>query len=271
MNVARRWLNRAGGVFLFVVALAILALVVLRLTAPMYPATPAIAHAGGRIEGRDYTNSLAAFDLAYAKGFRIIEVDFQKTSDDVVVCGHDWDKYAAAPSYAEFTEIRAQDGLAACIVSDVIAWLEAHPDVQMMSDAKSDVLAINDMLHGLLGDRLIAQAYTADQVAQLRELGISHIILTLYRLGNLGRKIAELEKLVASGLGIDAVTMPIIDALTGTALLAKHRLGTPVYSHTVNSCFLLSLLWGMGVDAIYTDDLPPHGCGAKENSETKTT
>ncbi|MBR3568291.1 MAG: hypothetical protein IKN94_08465 [Salinivirgaceae bacterium] len=47
------------------------------------------AHAFGRIDGYDYTNSKEAFYQSYANGYRIFEVDIQLTSDSIPVCMHD--------------------------------------------------------------------------------------------------------------------------------------------------------------------------------------
>ena len=51
-----------------------------------------IAHAGGGIKGQNYSNSIEALDLNYAKGFRYFEIDFSWSSDRQLVCLHDWHK-----------------------------------------------------------------------------------------------------------------------------------------------------------------------------------
>jgi arylsulfatase A-like enzyme len=50
-----------------------------------------VAHAGGGIKGRSYTNSLEALDENYRRGFRFFELDFNWTSDNQLVCIHDWE------------------------------------------------------------------------------------------------------------------------------------------------------------------------------------
>ena len=51
-----------------------------------------IAHAGGGINGINYSNSIEALNHNYAKGFRYFEMDFSWTSDNKLVCLHDWKK-----------------------------------------------------------------------------------------------------------------------------------------------------------------------------------
>lgn len=49
-----------------------------------------IAHAGGEIDGKTYTNSVQAWTLSYEKGNRVFDADMNYTSDGVMVLRHDW-------------------------------------------------------------------------------------------------------------------------------------------------------------------------------------
>ena len=49
-----------------------------------------VAHAGGGIRGKTYTNSLDALDQNIKNGFVYFEIDFSLTKDDQLVCLHDW-------------------------------------------------------------------------------------------------------------------------------------------------------------------------------------
>lgn len=260
MHPIRRWLNRVGGVFLLGLCILAVWTVIIRLTSEMYPQVQSIAHAGGRIDGQVYTNSLAAFNQAYARGFRMIEVDFLKTADGIIVCGHDWDDFNATPSNQQFLQRRTLDPFPACTLTELLEWLDRHPDVVLVSDAKMDVITVNQTLHSSLGARLFAQAYNVGDVPLLHEAGISNIILTLYRAGNRNARLDEISAVAASGIKIVALTIPAIDALTGAAIFAKSRLEVPVYTHTINACWLSNVFWVLGVDAVYTDDLGPDGC-----------
>ena len=44
-----------------------------------------IAHAGGGIEGKIYTNSLEAITNSINLGYKLIEIDLRETNDDVFV------------------------------------------------------------------------------------------------------------------------------------------------------------------------------------------
>lgn len=59
-----------------------------------------IAHAGGQIDGKKYTDSLEALDYSYSKGLRLLELDIITTSDGYYVAAHDWKTWAGMTGYA---------------------------------------------------------------------------------------------------------------------------------------------------------------------------
>src|SRR5690606_19320291 len=86
--------NKRSGIFFII--LILLGLIILnkasialkgfnKLTPP-----PLVAHAGGAIYGFKLTNSLEALEESYENGFKLIEMDFEWTSDGKVVAIHDW-------------------------------------------------------------------------------------------------------------------------------------------------------------------------------------
>ena len=52
-----------------------------------------IAHAGGAINGAVYTNSRESIEKAVKNGFKMIELDLDKTSDGEIAALHDWDYF----------------------------------------------------------------------------------------------------------------------------------------------------------------------------------
>ena len=49
-----------------------------------------IAHSGGRIDGKLYSNSLEAWEKSYSAGVRIIDADITTTSDNYLIIRHGW-------------------------------------------------------------------------------------------------------------------------------------------------------------------------------------
>ena len=260
MGPLRRGLNTLGAVVFLALLLIVTTIAVYRVfLAPAFPEVVNIAHAGGAIDGRAYTNSLKALDQSAADGFTVFEIDFLKTSDGVVVCGHDWDSFpAGAPDLAGFLSGRGPRS--ACTVEEFFAWMDLHPSAILVSDAKVDVIEINGMLRERLGDRLVPQAYSVEELQQLLADGSPRVILTLYRLEGLSAMLREIEAAAAFRERLAAVTMPADDALVGLALWAKFRTGRPVMAHTINDCTIANTLVALGVDALYTDTLAPGTC-----------
>lgn len=53
-----------------------------------------VAHVLGGIDDKAYTNSKEALLYNYNLGHRAFEVDFSITSDEKLVCAHDWEHVA---------------------------------------------------------------------------------------------------------------------------------------------------------------------------------
>lgn len=49
-----------------------------------------IAHGGGGVSGKCYTNSIESWDYSYSKGIRVIDADVRFTSDSILVLRHYW-------------------------------------------------------------------------------------------------------------------------------------------------------------------------------------
>lgn len=111
-----------------------------------------IAHSGGAIDGRVYTNSLEALNSNYAKGYRYFEVDLERTSDDKTVLLHDWENgftnLFGAPSLTrssdEFINARSSHGYHQLTADTLIDWSVAHPEARIVLDMKNNYLATLD-------------------------------------------------------------------------------------------------------------------------------
>ena len=164
---------------------------------------PPIAHAGGALDGRSYANSIAALKHNFDLGFRWFELDFQRTADGELVCGHDWGATLpeelglpadAPPTLAGFRHVVAGAANAPCLLEQLRGWLEAHPDARIVTDFKARAIDGPRVLAERIperGQRLIAQVYQPDEIAQARALGYPDIIWTLYRYSGQTRDVVE--------------------------------------------------------------------------------
>lgn len=224
-----------------------------------------IAHAGGAIGNRTYTNSLEALDANYEKGHRFFEMDFSWTADGQLVAIHDWDnafrqmfllpENAAIPTKTQFLELPTKNGLTQLSLEQVLHWVQEKGDAFLVTDVKAhNVKALNriNTYYKKFKKHIIPQVYSYLEYDKAARLGYSNIILTLYRM-----KTDPLEVLSFSKTHSPfAITMPWQMAQKGLAyyLYKNHTL---VYAHTVNDINLFNSLRRVGVYGIYTDYISP--------------
>ena len=143
-----------------------------------------IAHAGGQIDGRTYTNSRQALDLAYENGLRLFEIDLIKTRDDVLVAAHDWEKWRNAtgsevevPSHREFKETLLFGKYQTLDLSDLDEWFALRTDAYLVTDEVRDSAGlVEDFSHE---DRLIVEVFSIDDYRRASEEGVRHPMLSL--------------------------------------------------------------------------------------------
>ena len=182
---------------------------------------PLIAHAGGGLPTAIYTNSLEALELAAKHRFQLIELDFQKTPQGIVI-GHDPTR------------------LSAMTLDQLLDFLRRNPGVSIVTDFKTDnVQGLRQLAQqaGPMRSRFIPQIYSLDEYGPVRAMGFPQPILTAYRITNL----TWISR--ANAMPIRAVTMPFY--LRHLSAFVDH----PVYLNTANE--------PMSGYGLYTDCLIP--------------
>lgn len=232
-----------------------------RIGEPVRP-LPRVAHAGGGYEGLVYTNSIQALD-ANANKFDLFEIDLSFTSDDKLVCIHDWGvsaelafgrKFDPPPTLHQFNALVSKSAqYKNCTLDTLVVWLRAHPGKRLVTDVKADnlrALKVIVKMYPGINKRVIPQIYHPREYSEVKKMGFDDVILTLYRWD------ANMPYVVLRALFIDlyAVTMPI-----ERAYFARYfrKLGIPTYVHTINSAEGLNIMRIFGATEIYTDWLEP--------------
>ncbi len=226
-----------------------------------------VAHAGGGIRGRSYTNSIDALNYNFKRGFRYFDLEFSMTTDGQIVCLHDWEKIfkssfgidSTGPlSLKEFAELVAtRSEFTNCTLDSLADWMREHPSSSVITDVKGRNLAALKIIRKTLPDaerRVIPQVYNPANFKVVREMGFEQIIWTLYRYGGSEPKILDwVEKFQPPF----AVTMPKrwAESDLPTKLAEK---GIPTFTHTINSrAAAKKFMSTFGITEIYTDFLPP--------------
>ncbi|MBV1876806.1 MAG: sulfatase-like hydrolase/transferase [Pseudomonadales bacterium] len=238
----------------------------LRIVPQPQPTGLNIAHAGGGILDKTYTNSFEAMNHSLNRGFKLIELDFSWTSDGELVCLHDWQqgfetlygKKTTTPlTYAEFIALKTRNGaFNACTLTGLRHWLAKHPEVRIVTDIKNDNIAGLRKIAALIPefeDRIIPQIYLIESLAKVSAMGFKDIIFTLHYLGDSAQDII----LQVGEKPLFAITMPINRVKEGLATAFSEK-GYRVYTHTINNPTRARILKDFfQVDNIYTDFLEP--------------
>ena len=164
-----------------------------------YSKTDMIAHAGGTFNKMDHTNSKEAVDnylmSTVDDEIRVIELDFDYTSDDKLVCSHLYsDKgFKEVPTYEEYMSYN-KDGYTTMDINDIIKYMEDNKNLYIMVDTKVEnhtdktiVDIAKDMINNMndeLINRLIFQLYIPNQKKEMIKLynfKEENLVLSLYK------------------------------------------------------------------------------------------
>jgi len=230
-----------------------------------------IAHAGGGLQGKTYTNSFEAIEENFKRGFSYFEIDFSFTKDDQLACIHDWDKNFETSFGFKIKDIPTLDYFETlvdnspkfhnCTLDSLANFIEKHPEIYIVTDVKEDNLQALQIISERVEDyqkRIIPQIYNPANYSKVKAMGYEQIIWTLYRYSFSSQ---DLTKEVLSWTdkfeGNFAIIMPEDKAKTNLPIgLFKKQI--PTYVHTINEnkdkdYFLKKQM----VSEIYTDFLPP--------------
>ena len=141
-----------------------------------------IAHAGGMIEGYKYTNSLESLKNSYNKGFKLIELDLIKTSDNFIVAAHDWKfwkkvtnyKGKIPPTYEDFMNHKIYGRFTPLDMNSINNFFEKHHDAILVTDKINDPeLIINKFTDP---DRLFMELFSEEAVREAHKLKFNGIM-----------------------------------------------------------------------------------------------
>ena len=201
-----------------------------------------IAHAGGGIDGRTYTNSKKALMNALDNGFRYIELDLFETPDGNVVCSHDSSTYKIRP----IMTLREAVGI----------WQERP--FEFVVDKISDAQLLN---HYFKKNRehVYVEAFCIGDYKQLKQNGYVPML-------SLGGNLRGFIKYLVTSLYCGKVKRIVLYYKIPEYLLRIYkRLGTQIVVFTINDESYLKKHIGRDVDMVYTDFLIPSDLSMKHD------
>lgn len=197
-----------------------------------------IAHAGGSIDGKIYTNSLEALDYNYERGFRLFELDISKTSDGKYVAAHDWKHWSGLTQYNELVPVTEEEFLKHQLLGKytplnmarINEWFRKHPDAILVTDKINEPREFAAKF--IDRKRLMMELFTLDAVKQGLSIGIKSAMLSESVLGDLGKdRMSMLKK-----LGVKDIALSRINIASNVSFLQKlSKNGIRVYVFHVNA------------------------------------
>lgn len=224
-----------------------------------------VAHAGGGINNKIYTNSIEALDSNTKKGFQYFEIDFVFTEDERLVCLHDW-KSNFKKMFGFETEkkltleelnylIKNKSEFQICTVYSLAEWMKENPSASIITDVKEkNIEALKIILKELPNAkiRVIPQIYHPENFEIIKDFGYKKIIWTLYRYNGDNQDVLNWVKQFRGPFGI---TMQKSKA-ESTLPKELQKRGIPSYVHTVNTTQEAEKYINIfGITEIYTDFL----------------
>ena len=170
-----------------------------------------IAHAGGAIDGINYTNCLEALDLSYSKGCKLFELDLIETSDGKFVAAHHWEQYKTITDYQgtidntplteeEFLSLKIHGEYTPMNMDAINIWFSKHPDAFLVTDKTDNPKKIyNDFL---FRDRVIMELFSWETIDMAITLGIKPLVTDYLFFGNPDiEQVLEEKKIEYFGMG----------------------------------------------------------------------
>jgi len=141
-----------------------------------------IAHGGGAIDNKKYTNSREAVLSSINNGFRYIELDLQYTADSQLVCMHsheDYRKMTNTPdstrlTYPYFKSQKIYGKYTPITAEDIVAIQKEH-HFTLITDKISDPAIINRYFSGIK-EHMLVEAFSLEDYKELIERGYTPML-----------------------------------------------------------------------------------------------
>jgi glycerophosphoryl diester phosphodiesterase len=229
---------------------------------PYWATTHIVAHAGGNASGYAYTNSLEALNVTCSAPVKAIEVDFAVTTDNTLICTHDWKRFGKATTLNTFLSKKIYDMFTPITAATAIQKLYASGKY-LVIDAKTKptikvyrkIIALCDELKiPQYKNYVIPQIYKRSDYASFEKVyNFPNGIFTLYRIKNLtDKKLKKIAKFCRKKHLVLTISNKRYNKHRA-ALIRRYKV--PAAVHTVNSKKSYKKMRKKGASVIYTDKM----------------
>ncbi len=173
-----------------------------------------IAHAGGKIQGYTYTNSKEALDLSYKKGFRLFELDINRSKDGQFIAVHDWKHWADITNQknkgpvlkSEFLKHKIYGEFSPLDMKGINEWFKNHEDAILVTDKVNDPRGFANAF--IDPSRLMMELFSMNAVEEGLKSNIMSVMPTQNIIENMDE--SEIKKLSKKGIKNVAISRRFI-------------------------------------------------------------
>ncbi len=144
-----------------------------------------IAHAGGSINEKLYTNSIEALDQSYMRGVKYFELDLKMTSDNKVVAVHDWENWKKRtefdgkipPTLDEFMSNKIDNKYTPMSYKEIIEWFLEREDTFLVTDKLNEPIMLRNIFKDLK-NKLIIELFTQESIEEALNIDLKNILVS---------------------------------------------------------------------------------------------
>jgi hypothetical protein len=215
-----------------------------------------IAHGGGSIDGSTFTDSLEAVESSISRGYRMIELDLQVTTDGFLVAAHDWKSFRKRTgrgqdatsdeplSLTQFKSIPIEGRYTPLDEESIRAIFLKHPELILITDKIRDFPRLVRAFP--FQERIIVEVFSPQDVAAAKASGVVNPMLSI---GNLEGSLATILQQPVRHVALN------VNSLRRCPGAARKIIesGRQVFLFTTDDAALMARHVGTRVSAFYSD------------------
>ena len=220
-----------------------------------------IAHAGGAIGGKTYTNSIEAINASVAAGFSFIELDLILTCDGQVVAAHDWEHFRSISgtgkseeclSLEEFKAKKVHNQYNVVTATDINFLFSKNEELFLVTDKIRDFSALLSQIN-VSKDRLLVEVFSYKDYVKALKRGIKYPMLCIWNERSFNKHFRHLTSGMVSMITIPEKLIPKL----GEQLKLVHDKGVSIFAFSSNDEGYVKRYLGEYVTGFYTDSIVP--------------
>ena len=216
-----------------------------------------IAHAGGAVDGHTYLNCKEGLLQSLENGYKYVELDLGLTSDNEIVCLHDWKHFNNIASInidnepmslVEFQQQKILGKYTPLTLNDVLSIQKENPFV-IVTDKISDPDILNQYFKDNR-DKVMVEAFSLSDYIRLKECGYTPM-MSIWHFNNMSIRWIFIRQ-IKTKTKIDWICVDSESKIKSLRIL-KRLFNCKIAMYSSNSESFFKEHLGKEIDLIYTD------------------